>query len=141
MRRIFVIGTAGCLASIVSSQCIGQTPKDCSVGSVHLAPTGLDVRFVAARTIRIADQKGRSRIVVTPPWTPPGEPGTDASYTVRAVTAAPGEILSSHNSPEDSCSMTVMTQDGRIGIDAEASFNVPGASGGSKKVFIPAERH
>jgi len=70
-----------------------------------------------------------------------GASGTGAAYTVRAASAAMGERLGSHNTPEDSCLMRVVTRDGRIGIDAEASFNMPGGLPQSKTVFIPAEQH
>ena len=140
MRRVLIAGTASWLALTVSSPSIGQSPKDCGISRVNRSETGLTVSFVAERTIHITDRRGHSRVVMTVPWASRPLPGLYEPYAVRAATAVLGEHLSSHNSPEDSCSMTVTTRDGRIGIEAQASFNAIGTSGVSSNLFIPAER-
>jgi len=103
----------------------------CWIEHVRQTAHGVDIYFIPAKT-RVArngvwEDMSLASITVD---------GKEVAY--RHVFAAVGEELSLANTPEDGCSIKVVTQDGTIGVIADAFFNPPGFPRTTRTQFIPA---
>ncbi|WP_326412417.1 hypothetical protein [Sphingomonas sp.] len=68
------------------------------------------------------------------PEAAPAEPDTPDA----AMSAVLGEEFFASNGPEDGCTLTVVLKDGKVGLDARATMNLPGLPHQSETQFIPA---
>lgn len=69
----------------------------------------------------------------------PGDAPVDPARPEEAgMEAKPGDRLSAQNSPEDGCSLEVVTRDGKIGVEAKAYFHPIGLPSEERVEFIVA---
>jgi len=134
------VGRVGVLVSVGVSlwMLAGHTPEAqahvtqiCWIEHVRQTAYGVDIYFT----------RGKTRVARNGTW----EDMPLASITVEGrdmayphVIAAVGDELSLANTPEDGCSIKVVTQDGTIGVVANAFFNPPGLPRNLSTAFIPA---
>jgi hypothetical protein len=87
----------------------------CWIDTVEKTPTGVAVHFTDRRMISLDSASGGSQAVDVDPKAAAG------ANTSKSLEAKLGDRFSSHNTPEDGCSMEVVSQDGKIGVMAHAT--------------------
>src|SRR4051812_1508366 len=121
------------LFSLIGSEAPGQVRSSgiCWVSDVVVSGEGVRIYFrrVGGPTY-ISASDGIFRPSIAP--IDPARPDE------AALEAKLGDLVGATNGPEDGCSLVVVKKDGRIGVEAKASFNLPGAPSQSRSEFIPA---
>jgi len=127
------------IAAVFSAPAISeaQTSYPCWIGYVKSSGDGVDVYFRPPRTVALLDGNQSRTYEIGGGDARPSLP--DTPNKVFFVHARLGNKLFTHNGPEDSCTMEVVSRDGRLGIDAHTAFHVLGLPSSDASVFVPAE--
>jgi hypothetical protein len=107
----------------------------CWISRVDKAGTGVNVSFFATRSVSVVHAGAEDTYLVRAAGLPPGLGESDS---LSALHLEVGDRFTSHNGPEDACSMEVVVQNGQIGVSAHAAVHLPGLPANEATDFIPA---
>jgi hypothetical protein len=107
----------------------------CWISRVDKAGTGVDVSLFATRSVSVVHAGAEDTYLVRAAGLPSGLGESDS---LSALHLEVGDRVTSHNSPEDTCSMEVIVQGGQIGVSAHAAVHLPGLPANEATDFIPA---
>lgn len=125
---------------LLSVQSTGVMARDiCWIERVERTKQGVDVYFSDVRNVNVIRTGGKPETYLAYPSNAVRVQLYGNETPVGAVSAGLGDRLFSHNSPHDSCSLTVVMRDGKIGLDANASMQMGDLPPSSARKFIPAE--
>lgn len=110
----------------------------CWVEQVKRRGTGIDIYFMDDRTVTLMRANQPPRIFQTYSARTTTVHQIPAATVVEAVPAVLGDRLYSSNTAHDSCGLTVVVRDGRIGIEAQASMQIGVEPPATAKKFMPA---
>jgi hypothetical protein len=127
------------LFTLVVGPLSAQSADICWVERVKRTSTGIDAYFMDGRTVTVMRgnrlvgryQTYSARTTIVRQF--------DGVTPVEAVPARLNDRLFSSNSPHDSCSLTVVLRNGKIGLEAKASMQLGVEPPTSAKKFMPAE--
>jgi hypothetical protein len=149
MKKICLLLCAAVVLAIPAA-----SAQACWVDKVYMRDAGVAVRFIPNAPSRITVHsakllfqtyyihtlEGYQKYIKT------GQDAFDTDYVpvgkpVDAVPMAIGDNASLWNSPEDTCILHAVIEDGRLGIATGASFydNIPGHQPITQDDFLPAE--
>jgi hypothetical protein len=136
MRVLANLGTV----LVLSWQSTDAAARDiCWIERVKRTAAGVDVYFFDTRNVTVNTPTGKQQVYLAYPVNADRVRLYGNETPVEAVPARLGDRLFSANTPHDSCGMTVVLKEGKIGLEASASMQMGGLPPSSVKKFIPAE--
>ena len=111
----------------------------CWVDRVKRTASGVEVYFWDQRSVTRLRPGQPPRSFLVYPVNATTVRQYDDLVPVEFVPAIAGDRLFSSNSPHDSCSLAVVVREGRIGLELNASMQIPGYPPNQAAKFIPAD--